>query len=41
MSTTADIYTHTSTASDREAANAIEREIFSDLFLVVPETRNN
>lgn len=28
LSTTADIYTHTWTASDREAASAIEREIF-------------
>jgi integrase len=36
MSTTADIYTHTSTASDREAASAIEREIFGNLFPVVP-----
>jgi integrase len=41
MSTTADIYTHTSTAADREAASAIEREIFGDLFPVVPETGNN
>jgi integrase len=41
LSTTADIYTHTSLASDREAATAIEREIFGDLFPVVPETGNN
>src|SRR5262245_25522946 len=41
LSTTADIYTHTSAESDREAACAIEREIFGDLFPVVPENGNN
>jgi len=41
LSTTADIYTHTSTDLDREAAKAIEREIFGDLFPDVPEKGNN
>ena len=27
--------------ADREATRAIERAIFGDLFLVVPQTRNN
>jgi integrase len=38
LSTTADIYTHTSVESDRGAATAIEKEIFGDLCLVVSET---
>jgi integrase len=37
LSTTADIYTHTSVESDRGAATAIEKEIFGDLCLVVSE----
>jgi integrase len=41
LTTTADIYTHTSEASEREAAEAIEREIFGDLFPIVPQTGNN
>jgi integrase len=41
LSTTADIYTHTSADLDREAASAIEREIFGNLFPVVPQTGNN
>ena len=38
LSTTADIYTHTSVESDRGAVTAIEKEIFGDLCLVVSET---
>jgi integrase len=43
VSTTADIYTHTSRQSEREAAVALERAYFGDLFPVVPnsETGNN
>jgi integrase len=43
VSTTADIYTHTSRESEREAALALERAYFGDLFPVVPnsETGNN
>ena len=42
VSTTADIYTHTSRQSEREAAVALERAYFGDLFPVVPnsETEN-
>ena len=42
VSTTADIYTHTSRQSEREAALALERAYFGDLFPVVPnsETEN-
>ena len=40
---TADIYTHTSAEAEREAALAVERAIYGDLFPVVPniENRNN
>ena len=42
VSTTADIYTHTSRQSEREVAVALERAYFGDLFPVVPnsETEN-
>ena len=33
---TADIYTHTSAEAEREAALAVERAIYGDLFPVVP-----
>ena len=37
------VYTHTSSESDRRASVAIERAIFGDLLLIVPssENRNN
>jgi len=40
---TADIYTHTSAEAERDAALALERAIYGDLFPVVPniEKRNN
>ena len=40
---TADVYTHTSSEAEREAALAVERAIYGDLFPVVPniENRNN
>jgi hypothetical protein len=40
---TADVYTHTSAEAEREAAVAIERPIYGDLFPVVPNlgNRNN
>ena len=40
---TADIYTHTSAEAEREAAVALERAIYGDLFPVVPNfaNRNN
>ena len=40
---TADIYTHTSVEAERDAAIALERAIYGDLFPVVPniENRNN
>jgi integrase len=40
---TADVYTHTSVEAEREAAIAIERAIYGDLFPVVPNlgNRNN
>jgi hypothetical protein len=40
---TADIYTHTSAEAERDAAIALERAIYGDLFPVVPniENRNN
>jgi integrase len=38
VSTTADIYTHTSRQSEREAAVALERAYFGDLFPVVPNS---
>jgi integrase len=37
VSTTADIYTHTTEAMEREAAIALERSIFGNLFPVVPD----
>jgi integrase len=37
VSTTADIYTHTSETMEREAADALERSIFGSLFPVVPD----
>jgi len=40
ISTTANIYTHTSSESDRGASVAIERAIFGDLFSVVPKIEN-
>jgi len=40
ISTTANIYTHTSSESDRGASVAIERAIFGDLFPVVPNIEN-
>ncbi|HWF92294.1 MAG TPA: tyrosine-type recombinase/integrase [Terriglobales bacterium] len=43
LSTTADVYTHTSADANRSAALALEQAIFGDLFQVVPRfgTRNN
>ena len=43
LSTTADVYTHTSPDADRRAALALEQAIFGDLFQVVPRfgTWNN
>lgn len=38
VSTTADTYTHTSRQSEREAAIALERAYFGDLFPVVPNS---
>jgi integrase len=37
---TADIYTHTSAEAEREAALAVERAIYGDLFPVVPNIEN-
>lgn len=37
---TADVYTHTSPEAEREAAVAIERAIYGDLFPVVPDSGN-
>jgi len=37
---TADIYTHTSAEAERDAAIALERAIYGDLFPVVPNTEN-
>jgi len=36
LSTTADVYTHTSADADRSAALALEEAIYGDLFQVVP-----
>jgi len=36
LSTTADVYTHTSAGANRSAALALEEAIFGDLFQVVP-----
>ncbi len=40
---TADVYTHTSAEAEREAALAVKRAIYGDLFPVVPNigNRNN
>jgi len=40
ISTAANIYTHTSSESDRGASVAIERAIFGDLFSVVRKIEN-
>jgi integrase len=40
LSTTADIYTHTTKQAEREAAVALERAYFGDLFPVVPDLGN-
>jgi integrase len=40
LSTTADIYTHTSQESEREAALAVERAIYGDLFANVLNSEN-
>jgi integrase len=40
ITTTANIYTHTSSDSDRGASVAIERAIFGDLFPIVPDSGN-
>jgi hypothetical protein len=37
---TADVYTHPSIESEREAARAIEGAIYGDLFQVVPRFAN-
>jgi integrase len=37
---TADVYTHTTVEADREGALAVERAIYGDLFVVVPEIAN-
>ena len=39
VGTTGDIYTHTSQAMEREAAAALERSIFGDLFLMFLKNR--
>jgi len=40
LSTTADVYTHTSIEADRSAALALEQAIYGDLFATVPQTEN-
>jgi integrase len=40
LSTTADIYTHTSAEAERDADVAVERAIYGDLFPIVPKTGN-
>ena len=37
---TADVYTHTTAEAEREAALAVERAIYGDLFPVVPKTES-
>jgi integrase len=37
LSTTADIYTHTSEQAERESAVVLERAFFGDLFAIVPQ----
>ena len=40
IDTTAEVYTHTSVEEQREAALAVERAIYGDLFVIVRETAN-
>jgi len=40
LGTTADVYTHTFTEAEREAALALEQAIYGDLFSNVLETEN-
>jgi hypothetical protein len=40
LSTTADVYSHTSNEAEREAALALEQAIYGDLFSVVLKTEN-
>jgi integrase len=40
LSTTADVYTHTSAEAERSAAHALEQAIYGNLFQTVPQTRN-
>jgi hypothetical protein len=40
LSTTADVYTHTSADAEREAALAVERAVYGDLFVNVRENAN-
>lgn len=41
MSTTADVYTHTSTEAKRGATQALEQAIFGNLFQTVPHIGNS
>ena len=40
LSTTADVYTHTSAEADASAALALEQAIYGDLFAIVPKSEN-
>jgi integrase len=40
LSTTADVYTHTSTEAERSAAHALEQAIYGNLFHTVPQIGN-
>jgi integrase len=40
LSTTADVYTHTSAEAERSAAQALEQAIYGNLFQTVPKTGN-
>jgi integrase len=40
LSTTADVYTHTSAEANRSAAHALEQAIYGNLFQTVPQIRN-
>jgi len=40
LSTTADVYTHTTEESERTAARALEQAIYGDLFQTVPQNEN-
>ena len=40
LNTTADVYTHTSAEDERQAALALERASYGNLFRTVPETAN-